>query len=164
LAGRAIEQFFIDLNGLYGRWIEWPPGLFTIKSLPQERPWEEEFPEFTLQSTPVAHTSSSLGFRITLPNGKGLVFSGDSDYSASLVELAQKADILICECSFPEEEKVTGHLTPSLAGRIAREAGVGRLYLTHFYPECRGKDLIGPCNREYRGPIFLAEDFQIVPI
>jgi ribonuclease BN (tRNA processing enzyme) len=163
-AGKDIESFVQGLKGVYGRWIEWPPGLFRVMPLPQDRPWENHLDGFTLLSTPVYHTSSSLGFRITLPDGKGLVFSGDSDYSSSLVELAEEADLLVCECSFPEEEKVEGHLTPSLAGRIAREARVKKLILTHFYPECQGRDLMGPCAREYDGPIHLADDFQsIIP-
>jgi ribonuclease BN (tRNA processing enzyme) len=164
IAGNAIDSFYQGLRNVYGHWIEWPPGLLRISPLPQDRTWEKEWPDFTLRSTPVEHTSSSLGYRITLPDGKVLVFSGDSDYSTSLVELAQEADWLVCECSFPEEEKATGHLIPSLAGRIAREAGVGQLILTHFYPECQGRDLLGPCAREYKGPIILAEDFQIVSL
>ncbi len=161
-AGNDFDYFHQGLTNLYGRWIEWPAGLFRIVPLPQDRPWEKEFPDFSLQSRPLPHSASSLGYRVTLPDRKGLVFSGDSDYSTSLVELAQKADLLVCECSFPEGEKVTGHLTPALAGRIAREAGVGKLILTHFYPECQGRDLISPCAREYSGPIELAEDFQTV--
>jgi ribonuclease BN (tRNA processing enzyme) len=161
-AGSDFNPFYSGLNNLYGHWIEWSPGLLRIIPLPQDRPWEKEFSDFSLLSSPVPHSSSSLGYRITLPDRKVLVFSGDSDYSTSLVELAQKADLLVCECSFPEGEKVSGHLIPSLAGRIAREAGVGQLILTHFYPECLGRDLIGPCAREYSGPILLAEDLQTV--
>ncbi|MFH0789976.1 MAG: MBL fold metallo-hydrolase [Pseudomonadota bacterium] len=161
-AGDDFNYFYQGLMDLYGRWIEWPAGLLNIIPLPQDRPWEKEFPDFSLQSCPLPHSASSLGYRVTLPDRKGLVFSGDSDYSTSLVELAQKADLLVCECSFPEGEKVTGHLTPSLAGRIAQEAGVGKLILTHFYPECQGRDLISPCAREYSGPIELAEDFQTI--
>jgi ribonuclease BN (tRNA processing enzyme) len=164
LAGTDFELFYKRLKNLYGHWIALPPGLLRYISLPQDRPKEKGFPSFSLQSRPVAHTSSSLGFRITLPKRKVLVFSGDSDYSTTLVELARKADLLVLECSFPEGEKVDGHLTPSLAGRIAREAGVKQLLLTHFYPECQDQDLIGPCAREYRGKILLAGDFLTIPL
>jgi ribonuclease BN (tRNA processing enzyme) len=161
-AGGDFNSFHKGLKNLYGHWIELPPGLLRIVPISPDRPWEKEFPGFGLSSCPLPHSASSLGYRISLPDRKSLVFSGDSDYSTSLVELAQKADLLVCECSFPEGEKVTGHLTPSLAGRIAREAVVGKLILTHFYPECQGRDLISPCAREYSGPIELAEDFQTI--
>jgi ribonuclease BN (tRNA processing enzyme) len=159
IAGDAFGPFYERLQDLYGTWIEWPPGLLQITLLPPENPWQESLPHFTLESRPVSHTSSSLGYRLTLPKGKRLVFSGDSDYSAILVDLARKADCFVCECSFPEKKKVAGHLIPSLAGRIAREAQVKQLVLTHFYPECSGQDLIQPCAKEYDGPIILAEDF-----
>lgn len=159
LAAADFELFFKKLKDLFGHWIELPPGILRIVLLPQDKPGEKIFPEFSLQSCPLPHSSSSLGYRITLPDRKILVFSGDSDYSSSLVELARKADLLVLECSFPEGEKVNGHLTPSWAGRIAQEAGVKRLILTHFYPECQGQDLISPCAREFSGSIELAEDF-----
>jgi ribonuclease BN (tRNA processing enzyme) len=162
LAGTDFEGFHRNLKNLYGHLIELPEGLFRPILLPQDRPREKTFPRFKVESRPMAHTSSSIGYRITLPDRKTLVFSGDSDYSESLVQLARKADLLVLECSFPEGKKVEGHLTPSLAGRVAREAGVNQLALTHFYPECQGEDLIGPCSREYGGTINLAEDFLTI--
>jgi ribonuclease BN (tRNA processing enzyme) len=165
LAGTDIEPFHEKLKALYGHWIELPEDIFRILPLPQDGPCENNFSSFSLRSSPVPHSSSSLGYRITLHAlRKVLVFSGDSDYSTSLVQLAKDSDLLVLECSFPEGEKVNGHLTPSLAGRIAREAGVKELILTHFYPECQGRDIIGPCSREYSGPIRLAEDFLSISI
>lgn len=164
LAGTDFEAFYKNLLRLYGHWIELPLGLLVHTPLPQGRTWEKKFPSFFLETGPVSHTSSSIGFRFTLPDRKVLVFSGDSDYSPSIVELARKADLLVLECSFPEGQKVEGHLTPSLAGRIAREAEVKQLVLTHFYPECDGQDLIGPCKGEYSGKIRLAEDFMTLSL
>lgn len=162
LAGTDFERFHKALKDLYGHWIELPEGLFKPILLSQDRPEEISFSSFLLESRPITHTSSSIGYRITLPDRKVLVFSGDSDYSHSIIQLSLKADLLVLECSFPEGKKVDGHLTPSLAGRIAREAGVNQLALTHFYPECQGEDLIGPCRREFSGIIHLTEDFQTI--
>jgi ribonuclease BN (tRNA processing enzyme) len=163
-AGAGFRLFHEKLQALYGSWIAWPPGRLQLHLRPTDRLWEQEFSGIRLASRPVAHTPDSLGFRLTLPSGKTLVFSGDTDYCTSLVELAARADWFICECSFPEGRKVEGHLTPSWAGRIAREAGVGTLILTHFYPECAGQDLAGPCSREFDGPLLLAEDLMTIPL
>jgi ribonuclease BN (tRNA processing enzyme) len=54
--------------------------------------------------------------------------------------------------------KVEGHLTPSLAGRMAAEAGCKRLMLTHLYPICDDSNLIEPCRRHYDGELIIAED------
>jgi ribonuclease BN (tRNA processing enzyme) len=164
LAGMDFQNFYQGLKTAYGHWIDLPPDLLKMTFLPEDKPWEEKFPNFSLSSRPILHTSSSLGYRLTIPPGKIIVFSGDSDYSGNVVDLARQADVLVLECSFPEGEKIEGHLTPSLAGRIAREAGVKKLILSHFYPECRGHDLIGPCSREYQGPIILAEDFLSISV
>jgi len=164
LAGTDFASFYKTLTALYGHWVELPEGLLNLLSLPQDRLFKKKFPHFSLQSTPVRHIASSLGYRITLPTRKVLVFSGDSDYSDALVNLAKNTDVLILECSFPEGKKVEGHLTPSLAGRIARKAGAKQLILTHFFPECQGQDLLVPCAREYNGNIMLAEDFLTISI
>lgn len=164
VAAEGFDAFYETLKRLYGSWIAWPPGLIHQRLLPAERPGRLELPGVRLESRPVAHTAGSLGFRLTAPGGKTLVFSGDTDYCKALVELADRADWLVCECSFPEGNKVEGHLTPSWAGRIAREARVRQLILTHFYPECEGQDLLGPCAREFEGPILLAEDMTVVSL
>ena len=73
--------------------------------------------------------------------GKVLAFSGDTAPCEAMVTLAQGADLLIHECTFPESfiehRKKTGvgifaHTSPTELGRIASRAGVKRLVPTHF--------------------------------
>jgi ribonuclease BN (tRNA processing enzyme) len=87
-----------------------------------------------------------------------VVYSGDTDYSDNLVYLAKDSDLLICESALPDQLKVDGHLTPSLAGKIATRANVKKLVLTHFYPECDQADIEKECRKTYSGPLVLAED------
>ena len=87
-----------------------------------------------------------------------MVYSGDTDYCDNIVKLGREADVLILECSFPDERKTEGHLTPSLAGKIAREASCKKLLLTHFYPVFQGHDILAECRKEFSGEIILAED------
>jgi ribonuclease BN (tRNA processing enzyme) len=96
--------------------------------------------------------------------GRSLVYSGDTDYCGNIVRLGKEADLLILECSFPEERKKEGHLTPSLAGRIAREAQSKKLLLTHFYPVFQGHDIREECRKEYSGEILLAVDGMKVSV
>mgnify|MGYP002063773843 CR=1 FL=1 len=81
-----------------------------------------------------------------------------------LMALAREADLLICEAARPDEDPVRGHLTPSLAGRMATEAGVRRLMLTHFYPDCENVDLVAQCRRTYAGPVLLARDLMTLKV
>ena len=89
-----------------------------------------------------------------------MVYSGDTDYCENLITLAADAQVLICECSHADEEKVQGHLSPSLAGSIAASAGVQKLVLTHFYPRCDMFDIEKECRKTYNGKLVLAEDLM----
>jgi ribonuclease Z len=64
------------------------------------------------------------------------VYSGDTEPYQRIAALAEGADLLIHECSFPEPFDVTNHTTPRKLGILARN--VGCIVLTHFYPQAEG--------------------------
>jgi ribonuclease BN (tRNA processing enzyme) len=164
VAGRGFHHFFDGLKGVYGKWIELPEPLFSIREMGTEGPDGTRLGAASLATRPMAHSPESVGFRIESPDGRSVVYSGDTDVTAELVALAQGTDLLICECALPDELKVAGHLTPSEAGRIATQAGVGHLVLTHFYPQCDTADLTAQCRRTYAGALTLARDLLTLEI
>ncbi len=87
---------------------------------------------FTLSLIELFHSFKDHGIRISL-DGKTIAYSGDTGICPNSQKLAQDADILIHECSkldIPNEN--WGHVTPKLAGTLAKEANVKKLILTHF--------------------------------
>lgn len=119
-----------------------------------------EYDGWQLIAKPLVHTQTSIGYRIEFVDGKSIVYSGDTDYCKNLVELARDVELLILECSFPDGQRVEGHLTPSSAGRIAVESGSRRLLLTHLYPVCEGHDILSQCREVFKGEIILAKDLM----
>jgi len=49
-------------------------------------------------------------------------------------------------------------------GRLAAEAGVKCLVLTHFYPEVEGTDVAGQVGKHFKGKVVLAEDLMTFSI
>jgi ribonuclease BN (tRNA processing enzyme) len=164
VAAKGFVDFYEKLKFAYGQWIELAPGLLSISELDTTGRDHLDCDLFDVDSLPMDHTDMSLAYRITGPDGRSIVYSGDTDLCDNLVTLAKGVDVLICESALPDEIKVPGHLTPSLAGRIASQAGVKKLVLTHFYPECDAVNVSEQCRKAYHGPLVLAEDLMEIKL
>ncbi len=164
VAAEGFTAFYKSLTAVYGHWIELDPELFSIIELDKSAGDTCRFNDFTVTSRPVEHIEGSIAYRITSDGGKAVVYSGDTDFSEDLVTLSKNADILICEAANPDDLKVQGHLTPSLAGEIATRSNVSKLILTHFYPECEHADIEKQCRKTYTGPLMLAEDLMKIDL
>jgi len=161
IGGRGFRDYFEGLQWVHGSWIE--PQTFHIHMY-EVAADEVTIGDLQVTALPLDHMRESVGYRITSPQGQTLVYSGDTDYCPNIVELAMGADLLLLECSFPEGQKVPGHLTPALAGRIAHEAECKRLCLTHFYPPCDHADIKGASRQVFKGEVLLAEDMMRITI
>jgi len=101
----------------------------------------------TLTHCRLNHPGGSIGYRIDWPgNGQGniqspksMAYITDTIANASYVDFIRGVDVLIHECNFSDDfielARDTGHCHLSAVVRVARDAGVKRLILTHFDPE-----------------------------
>ncbi len=111
------------------------------------------------------HTVPDVGYRVEVPAlDRTLVYTGDTEACPELAALARNADLLISECSFPDDGRMEGHLTPTQIGRIAEEAGVKHLLLTHLYPVCDREDILSSVRKVYSGRVEKAEDLMRVSL
>jgi ribonuclease BN (tRNA processing enzyme) len=161
IGGPGFKSYFEKLKNLYDPWIEPQSYRLTIKEISREPFF---YRNLRILSKPMAHISESVGYRIELKEGKSIAISGDTDYCQNIIDLASEVDLLILECSFPDGKKVEGHLTPSLAGRIALESHCRKLVLTHLYPVCDQFDVVGQCKKIFQGQISLGEDLMRIKI
>jgi len=159
--GVGFRRYFNKIKKVYGSWIDADSYHFAIKEISRR---SLIFQDLKISARPMAHLPESVGYRIEFKDGKILTISGDTDYSRNLVELASEVDLLVLECSFPNDKKVEGHLTPSLAGRIALESRCKRRLRVHFYPACDQTDVLRECKEVYSGQIILGEDLMKIRI
>ena len=155
---KGFSVYMEELGHLYGDWIS--PSNYDIELGEVRGKGAFKIDSCTIETHEVLHTHGSIGYRVTSEQGKVFAYSGDSGYCDGLVTLGKNADLFVLECSCPDDNPIQGHLTPSQAGKIAREAGCSKLILTHFYPACDEADLLGPCRKEFDGTIIMAEDLM----
>lgn len=128
---------------------------------------EIEIGEYLIETMEMRHFEPTLGYKWSF-NGNIIVYGADGEVSEGLINLAKNADFLILESSYPKEKGGSGHLTTFEAGKVAREAGVKKLLISHFYPEVAGmsKESIEDEIRssDYQGEIIIAKDLMSLKI
>lgn len=135
-----------------------------------------------VHAAPGQHSKPVIGFRCTnRETGCTIVLTGDTAPCPTMLELARDADILIHEANFlnaahiqANRERIAGgallgitgnnpaHSTAAEAGRIAREAGVRQLVLTHCEPTFAPlEEFVAAARAEFAGAVTLAQDGAI---
>ena len=80
------------------------------------------------------------------PDGRSVVYSGDTTLCEGLLRLVRDADVIVLECSC---DRVAVHLSPEGVAQVARQAPDAQLILTH---------LDGQQDRHEFAGILVAED------
>lgn len=97
-------------------------------------------------------------------NSKTIFFTGDTDYFEGLSKNAAGADVLVADCSKPDDRKAEGHMTPTECAQVAEAAGVETLVLSHLYPEAEESDIVESAEKAFDGNIVVAEDLMELEI
>ena len=105
----------------------------------------------------VPHTEESVAYSIRRGRRR-LIYTGDTGPSTALGEWARGCDLLLAECSLPEEMAIPTHLTPERCADLAATAEPGMLVLTHFYPPVESVDIPAVIGERFHGPVALATD------
>jgi ribonuclease BN (tRNA processing enzyme) len=107
----------------------------------------------------------TLAYRVETSDGS-VVFSSDQNGTdPKFVDFARNANLLIMHLQIPVGATNPLHAAPAVVGRIAEEAQVGRLIVSHI-------GLIGPAldaaiadlKKYYSGPLTIGADLQCTPI
>lgn len=117
-----------------------------------------ELGPWTLEAVELNHPVTDLGYRFHTGDGRSLAFTGDTGWCDRLTDLARGVDLLVAECSGDDSGPLDGHLTASETGRLAAEAKVKQLVLTHLYPLPDDRKRLAGATSRYDGPVLLASD------
>ncbi|RAG86050.1 ribonuclease Z [Streptacidiphilus pinicola] len=101
--------------------------------------------------------------------GQRAAFIMDTRLCEGVHALAEGADLLVIEATFLDADahlaEEHGHLTAAQAARVAAQAGVRTLVLTHFsqrYPDLGGH--LDEAERHFDGEIVVAADLMRIPV
>jgi ribonuclease Z len=146
-------------------WAEWP-GLFKVNFFPvlaENRAIVLSDARICIYSSPVKHFLPTICLRLDLKaaNTKSIAYSCDTEPCQAVLDISQGVDILLHEAAGPS----AGHSSASQAGDLARQAGVGALYLIH-YPTGRfsSGDLVAEARLKFPGKVLLAVDFMKIDL
>jgi ribonuclease BN (tRNA processing enzyme) len=118
----------------------------------------------------VNHTIYTIAYRFDM-DGKSIVISGDVAYSPSLAELAKDADVLVMDSGGVVKKgkkrrrppgggkRIRAHSNMDEIGRMAKEANVKKLVLTHLTPgqvdEVATKEAL---SKQFKGEVIFGHD------
>ena len=100
-------------------------------------------------------------------SGAKLAIIGDVEEVASLVEPVRRADALVIEATFLERDtalaRSRGHLTAAAAARLACEAEIGELLLTHISGRYQAAEILAEASAVFPR-VRVATDFDRVSV
>ena len=122
----------------------------------------------TMTHHPLKHPGGSLGYKLEI-EGKKIAYITDTTVDGSYTNFIRGADLLIHECNFSDNlsewAPKTGHSHTSQAVQLAKEAGIGQLYLMHIDPRQCEDDPIGlETARRIFPETYLAEDLMEIDV
>jgi ribonuclease BN (tRNA processing enzyme) len=105
----------------------------------------------------------TLAYRIQSGNVSIVLSSDQTGTDPKFVEFAKGANVLIMHLAVAPGAKNPLHATPAVVGRIAQEAGVGQLIVSHF-GLFNINEAIADLRKFYSGPLIVGADMQCTPV
>lgn len=173
----AIDTFVTRLIGTDGAWpylsnhLNPASDSYQIKPLPLATDIDNvtqlyNVDGLSITGIPVHHGPlPAVGWRIDIDE-TSVVFSGDmSNERQNLHKLAVDADLLVAHNVIPEEASGLArrlHMPPSEIGRIANQAAVAQVVLSHRMQRTLGREkaTLENIKKSYKGPVKFADDMD----
>ena len=121
-------------------------------------------PDLTVTALGIPHgTIPALAYRVRARNAT-VVFSTDqTGTNPHFVEFARGADVLVMHMAIAAGGTSPLHAAPAVVGRVAQDAHVGRLVLSHI-GQFDLAAAVADVKKSYTGPVTVGADLQCTPV
>ncbi len=155
LAHSGLQEVLAGLDQAFSPWLRRDPARLTTT-------WLEPGQGLSLAGLAITaakafHMPSSLAYRLER-GAASLVYLGDSQATPELAAFCQGAGLIIAHCAGSDQNPKDGHLTPSAAGGLARQAKAQALLLSHLYAQVDPGQALAAAQAAFPGPVWLARD------
>jgi ribonuclease BN (tRNA processing enzyme) len=121
---------------------------------------------FRIETRSLPHFVPNAGLRVSA-DGRSITYTGDCGQTDELAELAEGADLLLAEASYPNEVPADSAGRLSSAREVAataRTASVSRLALTHLLPGSSPQDATDAAREGFEGSIEVARPGLVIDL
>lgn len=136
-----------DLSAMNIRFVDLTPG-------PAVR-----LPDLAVEAQPVIHPSGGAAFALRISTaGRTVAFSGDTEWTDALIDVARDADVFLCECS-TYDRPIPSHLDWQTLEPHLPQLGACRIVLTHM-----DNKMFANRDRLSRPGLVFAEDGMVLEL
>ncbi|MEF8840618.1 MAG: MBL fold metallo-hydrolase [Haloarculaceae archaeon] len=123
------------------------------------------FAGYDVDAVETVHSMPCHAYRIDR-GGPAFTFSGDTEATGAVADLADGSAVLLHDCSFPDSVDVSNHPTPTQLGEVLSGHDIGTVYLTHLYPHTDGEHpgMLESIAEGYDGDVRFAREGATVPV
>lgn len=152
LVQELLEVHSYMQNRLSLTFVEITPGKTTLNNM-------------TITAMETRHSMECLAYRFETDD-TSVTISGDTEAFQELIDFASESNILIHDCSFPDDVDVSNHPTPSQLGSVLDGYEFETVYLTHLYPHTDGvhEEMIESIATHYDGTVVFAADGNTISV
>ncbi len=159
------QRVFVNRGGTLPRT---PPDIFAKDVGPGKVCAGKDWEVVAAHAEHVQPYLDSLAYRLDTPDGS-IVFTGDTQPCATVTDLAENADVMLCMCWDDQEVMEQNGEGPFQCGttgaaRMAQEAGVKKLVLVHVGPHLSGhgpmEKGIGDIKKIYDGELVFSDELM----
>jgi ribonuclease BN (tRNA processing enzyme) len=150
-------------QGDFGGGLRLNVGVVDVKKGEPSTIFDQQGVTVTALGIPHGHLPT-LAYRVQTRN-VSVVFSSDqTGTNPRFIEFAKGANVLIMHLMVQEDGTISPlHASPAVVGRVARDANIGRLIVSHLSP-VNLDAAITELKQVYTGPLTIGADLQCTPV